>query len=396
MMLDNKPTLSLEQADLVELINQVSEGKSIDFKSDLHGDTDGDKKEFLADVSSLANASGGYLIYGMKEVKGIASALPGISNVDPDREKQRIENLIRDGIAPRIIGITIRPIKLENGNYSVIIHVPKSWASPHMVIFKGTSRFFTRNSSGKYQMDVHEIRQSFLVSESISQKIRDFRLDRLSQISALDTPVPLTEGAKVVLHSVPLSAFQSVTPINISGTVKDIFKLLPQANQYRFNLDGLVIYSNIKENRIAYYRQLFRNGSVEAVDNYLLSSSIGRMGIPSAIFESEIIKTCEDILQFQEKLGVETPIFIFLTLLHVKGYTMIVDQDTALLAVIRNYDQEINSDVISFPEIVVENYSSISSLPDLMKPVFDACWNASGWPRSMNYDESGKWKISKR
>jgi hypothetical protein len=44
--------------------NQVSEHKTIEYKEALLGNADGDKKEFLADVSSFANESGGdYRVY---------------------------------------------------------------------------------------------------------------------------------------------------------------------------------------------------------------------------------------------------------------------------------------------------------------------------------------------
>jgi hypothetical protein len=31
------------------------------------------------------------------------------------------------------------------------------------------------------------------------------------------------------------------------------------------------------------------------------------------------------------------------------------------------------------------------NMPTLLRPVFDAVWNAAGWERSFNYDENGKW-----
>lgn len=61
----NRPLDSVEESDLQELIdNQVPEGKTIEYKEALPGNSDGDKKEFLADVSSFANAAGGDLIFG--------------------------------------------------------------------------------------------------------------------------------------------------------------------------------------------------------------------------------------------------------------------------------------------------------------------------------------------
>jgi predicted HTH transcriptional regulator len=68
----NNPLESIKESDLQALVdNQVSERKTIEYKEALSGNADGDKKEFLADVSSFANASGGDLIYGIKEQSGV-------------------------------------------------------------------------------------------------------------------------------------------------------------------------------------------------------------------------------------------------------------------------------------------------------------------------------------
>lgn len=58
----------ITEEDLQALIdNSVLESKSIEYKQSLPGNSDSEKKEFLADVSSFANASGGDLIYGIIE-----------------------------------------------------------------------------------------------------------------------------------------------------------------------------------------------------------------------------------------------------------------------------------------------------------------------------------------
>lgn len=56
----------IEKSDLDALVtNGVSEGKTLDYKLSLPGPSDDDKKEFLADVSSFANAGGGDIVFGI-------------------------------------------------------------------------------------------------------------------------------------------------------------------------------------------------------------------------------------------------------------------------------------------------------------------------------------------
>lgn len=83
MLLNGKSLDFIDQSDLQALIdNKISEGKTIDYKEKLSGNSDADKKEFLYDISSFANASGGYLIFGITEDKGIPIQINGMEIVE--------------------------------------------------------------------------------------------------------------------------------------------------------------------------------------------------------------------------------------------------------------------------------------------------------------------------
>lgn len=99
-MLD-KPLDQIRLADLQELIQEKwPEGKAVDYKRDMYGRTDSDKKELLKDVSSFANTDGGDLIIGVDEAGGIPTAIVGATVPDVDAEKLRLEETIRRGRAP--------------------------------------------------------------------------------------------------------------------------------------------------------------------------------------------------------------------------------------------------------------------------------------------------------
>ncbi len=91
-------------------------------------------------------------MYGMREDNGVAAEVVGLESASHDSERLRLEEIIRNGIAPRIPGLAIRVVPLETSGAALVIRVPRSFVLPHMVTFKGTSRFFSRNSAGKYQM----------------------------------------------------------------------------------------------------------------------------------------------------------------------------------------------------------------------------------------------------
>jgi predicted HTH transcriptional regulator len=71
---------SITAADVQQLVtDRTTEGRTIEFKRDLPGPKESDRKEFLADVSSFANAVGGDLIFGVEERDGRAIAAEGLT-----------------------------------------------------------------------------------------------------------------------------------------------------------------------------------------------------------------------------------------------------------------------------------------------------------------------------
>lgn len=162
MVLGARPLDQLEEDDLTELIaKQVPEGRALDYKRELPGGSDADKRELLYDLSSFANAGGGHIVYGMEETRGLPVALPGLGSVDPDSAVLRLDSAAAAAIDPRILGLSFRAVPLSAGGHAVVVAIPKSTAAPHMVTFGGQQRFWSRNSAGKYQMSVAELRAAF-------------------------------------------------------------------------------------------------------------------------------------------------------------------------------------------------------------------------------------------
>jgi hypothetical protein len=88
MPLDTKLLLDLTEDDLLELIaNGIEERREIEYKQILKIGTDGDKKEFLFDVSSFGNASGGHLIFGIAETDGRPTAVTPLAIANRDLER---------------------------------------------------------------------------------------------------------------------------------------------------------------------------------------------------------------------------------------------------------------------------------------------------------------------
>lgn len=398
MSINGKPLLEITESDLTALItNGEKERKIIEFKVILPGTSDDEKREFLADVSSFANAVGGDIIYGIKEENGYAQALPGVECENPDAEILRLESSISSGIQPRLIGVETHYISLQNGKYVFIISIPQSWLSPHMVTFRNYSRFFSRHTNGKLQMDIQEIRTAVLSSDNLSTRIRNFHLERVSKVINFDTPVSLNAGAKIVLHMIPMSSFQSTNMIDLKQAGREyihIETLHGKPTSIRFNIDGLVTWNSMMDDVPCSYTQVFRNGIIETVDGYLLRKREGLSpSIPSASFEQSVIEASSKLLGFLRHSGVIPPIYIFMSLCYVRGYSLGVSSELQRRHywLIERHDL-IDRENINLPDIMVDSYDDLD-LGRLLRPAFDAVWNACGWPESENYDQDGNYRV---
>ena len=185
----------LTYADIERLVEQkVPEGRELDYKRQLPGGTADEVKELLADVTSFANASGGHLVFGVTTAKvngqntAIPEAIVGVGEINAEQVENRLVDQLRSCIQPRIVGLRVKAIVMAGKPTVVVIHIPRSWNAPHMVA-KGSSKFYSRTSAGKQPLDVTEIRHAFAMSESVGERIRAFRDERIGRILAL-TPTP--------------------------------------------------------------------------------------------------------------------------------------------------------------------------------------------------------------
>ncbi|MHB8853517.1 MAG: AlbA family DNA-binding domain-containing protein [Ignavibacteriaceae bacterium] len=384
---DDEATLD----ELTQLIaNQTCEKRTIDYKLTLELDGDEKKKEFLADIVSFANTLGGLLIYGMEEEAGIPTKLIGIESANFDILKGQIESIIRDGIAPKLNTHTITDVNISDGRKAIIIKIPQSWTSPHLVLFKRSPKFFARNSShSRYQLEISEIRSSVIASENFYDRFRNFRLERVSKLLNNQAPVWINENPKFVIHIIPFNAFNYAQQIDMSSDKwLDQYKST-EYNEYRkrHNFDGYLIHSPFDNNSPAdHYIQYFRNGEVEIVDTSCTTINQGNKLIYNNIFEdiirSEIPLAVNSILNF----NIGLPIVVMLSVLTIKGYVIWLNS----MRNFRIHSYPIDRDNLLINEIIIQNIEELSKAITY-KPLFDPVWNACGIAGSLNYNSDGVW-----
>ena len=334
----------------VLVANAVSEGRTIEYKEQLPGSTDDHRREFLADASSFANAGGGDLIYGIREKRdangkptGLPETAEGLPGVNADAEKRRLEEILRSGVDPRIPAIRPKHIDGFPAGPVIVLRIPKSWASPHMVIFKNQSRFFSRTSAGKHQLDVREIRAAFAASESLGDRMTAFRADRVAKLLASEGPMPLEPSPKVILHLLPVSAFAEATAIDLKAAQKlsnHDFQPMGPPHSYgpQFNFDGYLVSSEIGKPPLCdSYVQLFRNGTIEAVWSGFTHEKALRIGP----LERELLQGVPRYLKILRDLGIEPPLFVVLSLVGVKALLIITSDERQWRLVSKPIDRDV-------------------------------------------------------
>jgi len=392
------PFEEISEADLVSLIeNGYAERQTIEYKRELPRTSDSGKREFLADASSFANAGGGDLLFGIEAKNGVPVRVAPLGG-SPDEDKLAWESSLLNGVSPRIPGVQVREIPVEGGH---VLHfrIPKSWAGPHAVTYKGSFRFYARTSAGKYQLDVGQLRAAFVGGTELADRVRAFRAERLGLVLAGETPVPLYPNPKVIVHLVPYEAFGGLPSLELNAT-EGSGHFRPPFDSYagttRWNIDGLLAYNRSREDGPASaYAQLFRSGIYEGVDAEMVRTDLHEQYHSPFVYgywlEKALNRDLANPLHVLQRIGVQPPIVVLVTVVGVKGYLMLGGERH-----IGQSAKRFDRDMLILPDVVLDQHlvDPREELPRLMRPVIDAFWQAGGWSGSPDYDAEGRWQES--
>jgi hypothetical protein len=226
------------------------------------------------------------------------------------------------------------------------------------------------------------MRPLFALSASATEQIRNFRIERLSKITAGEVNLPLKGEHRLVLHIVPFAAFDPLTQFDLEALTLETDRLIPMNvigpwSRPRHNFDGLLSFAQY-EGSCYSYLQLFRNGSVEAVNTTLLQKT-ERDDLPPERYiydryEDQILETSKRVMSLQKDLGVEPPLFIMLTFLGVEGYEISFSGISSL-----EEGHRIDRKDLLLPEEVIESFDA--DVEKAMQRIFKIVWNAAGYSR---------------
>lgn len=374
--------------------DQCPESASLDFKRELPGGLDKDKQELLKDVCSLANADGGDLVYGVEEISGAAGKLMPISGELPDAAKRRLSQILDAGLEPRVQGIRIHHVDVNNG-YVLVIRVPASYDGPHCVRVNNLRRFVMRNGTSTSDLTFDQLRAAFDRTATLSERARRFIDQRLQLVIARKTPKPIMEGPVCVVHFVPLAGLAGRQTVGLQSLLTNGY------TQFRghdwggasctFNLDGLVVHPGCGSTDKYYaYTQIFRTGTIEAASKGGEKIQV-RVGGPEQciVWASDMTKfyrnSVKTFMHAAKEWGFAGPAVLSFALLHVEDYELgIGDRFSHPAMPDRKH--------LILPEVWIESLET-AGLDDVVRPMMDMLWQAFGLERCYDFDAStGEYK----
>jgi hypothetical protein len=239
-------------------------------------------------------------------------------------------------------------------------------------------------------MDIGEMRHSFVEAKEVPQRIDEFRRHRTMQILAGETPIELLGACPVfVVHAIPLSSFADDAAVPVTGIIRrqPLHMVGGYAGAGRLNADGFLFHSGVQSDDTRGYAQVYRSGVIEVAstrgDILRDQEQHGVRVLPSQWQEEKFIDSVADVLGLLAGLNVSPPVYIGLSLLRVKGVGMARPQRYTYAP------DPIDKDTLIVPTVTSDTLEE--PVDRLLRPAFDAIWQASGLDGSPYYDDEGNW-----
>jgi hypothetical protein len=374
-----KPTTLIELSDIEALVGNAAEDRYIDFKQAPVGRADADRKDFIADVTAFANASGGHIIFGIVEGQdAVASQITGITIADRDQEERRLSDMIRTGTEPRLSEFEFKWLDEPIGKSILVLHVPRSWRSPHRVTLAGHNQFYVRNSRGKHPMNTDELRAAFTYGQALEERVARFRRDRIEVIRKQEAPTTVDTNPIMIVHAIPLVSLAD--PPTISFSEREVLQspLGGGGYNYAYTLEGPVTYNP----QSAAYTIHFRNGIIEGLAP-CRGSVTPKGGISLTGQENVLWTALRGYFRYWQDKNVRGPYVFYVSLLNVKGYAAIINP------MLMDEAEPMRRNELDLPAQLLSDADKDADARVLLRPTFDLLWNGFGHARSPNYDHNG-------
>lgn len=395
----DKPVAAIDKADVDAIVaSGRAEDRTIEYKRELPGGSDEDRREFLRDVSSFANGMGGDILYGVETTGGIPTVARGLAVSNFDELRLRLQSTTHSNLDPRLPAVDIVAVPGFPDGSVVLVRSYQSWRAPHMVTFKGLGKFYVRGNGQRHEMDVTELRAAFVGSEAVRDRIRAFRDGRFAQVISGQSAMKTFASPTVVVHVLPVGGAFTSTDLDarridanwmLLNREGELFQLVYSAVE-RPNLDGLLIYSPDYEERTGgspSYIQVFRNGGVEFVEALYCFKDhqlVPATWINGDQAEAQILDIIGNARSFRHTMGLAGPVVVSVALVRVNGLPFGTERLFMQFGRGRTFDRE----VVVLPDVLLDDDADLHTT---LRVIFDSLWQAAGSQGSPSYAPDGSY-----
>ncbi|MCJ7490765.1 MAG: ATP-binding protein [Dehalococcoidia bacterium] len=378
-----KPLSDIEEGDLQSLIeSSVQENDRVEFKRDMYGRTDEQVREMLRDIAAMANHRGGDIYIGVDEDDdGVAARLTGVGGTG---HAERIRSSCLSNIAPRLGGLQVEDVPLQSGAYVIVVRVPRSLSSPHMITHRGLNQFWKRHGRQKDKMSVEEIGASFLAGFEGRSQIERFLAQRRRRLAR-------TVGSE---HT---WTFLTATPVYLQeecvDTAEERLKIVMGSahrrddRSYYVNcgwpsptLWGLRAEQRL-DGEVETYLEVHTTGHVEFASCYPVEQNVDRPSLAAGVvldFVDSFVRSCVAVY---DCAALYSPCAFGLTILNSSALWLEAGAASDLRA--RRWTES----VLTTPLVYAEDLRGERQA--VLKRMNDKLWNAFGYERCLFLDAQG-------
>lgn len=384
------------QADLQELVDdQVREGLRLEYKQELPGKGDDAMKEFLKDVTGLANAEGGDLLFGIEEgrddLRGVAVSITGLDpELGEDEQIRRLENSLANNVDPPIHGVRPVAIRLANGRWVLHLRVPRSLDIPHMVNRAGHRQFWVRHSASAAPMTASEVRGAVLRSRDLQERVDRWRHQRVDHLEAGEGIGRWSSRGRLYVHVVPL-AWEGRLDVATASFKQQLSVNLEHRylNEMRLNFDGYVQSSIGHDGSTAARVQWFADGRVEVAVSGLVTPSRLPDFLEDPLFDGLladkwIVSAVEGAVRTLRALEVDYPLLVGVTVADVDGAWLHDAKRVPRYRELPTFDRG----RLPLPALLVTE--DVANHWSFLKATLDHVWRAAGHQWSYSFDQQGR------
>ena len=156
-----KQVTQVDAGDLAALIaGSAREDADLDFKEQVYGTTDADKRDLAGDVAAMANTVGGVIVVGVREEDGAASKETPVPLTE--NEELRMRQVVTSLVAPVPRFTVVRVPEAPNAEIGFyLIAVPRSADSPHAVRVGDALRYPRRDGPRTRLLSESEVADAY-------------------------------------------------------------------------------------------------------------------------------------------------------------------------------------------------------------------------------------------